>query len=44
MWVPFGQLKNKFHRYDPDKGRGVGLKSGVLAGDAFDAQLSMLKV
>jgi len=35
MWVPFGQLKNKLHRYDPDKcryepdkGRGVGI--GIL--------------
>jgi len=24
MWVPFGQLKNKLPRYDPDKGKGVG--------------------
>ena len=23
MWVPFGQLKNKLHGYDPDKGRGA---------------------
>jgi len=35
MWVPLGQLKNKLHRYDPDKcrcepERGSGVGIGIL--------------